>query len=60
MDDLQVAIFVIVVLVILALLRILLGDFFAGITGYALLEHHSIVIAGVVAIVILLIHLATG
>ena len=49
----QVAIFVIVVLVVLALLRILLGDWFAGLTG----DYWNvirIVIGGVVAILILL------
>ena len=49
----QVAIFVIVVLVVLALLRILVGDFFASLTG----EYWGIiriVIGGVVAILILL------
>ncbi len=49
----QVAIFVIVVLVVLALLRILLGDWFANLTG----DYWNvirIVIGGVVAIVILI------
>ena len=49
----QVAIFVIVVLVVLALLRILLGDWFTSLTG----DYWNvirIVIGGVVAVVILL------
>jgi hypothetical protein len=50
----QVAIFVIVVLVVLALLRLLLGDFWAGITGTPYWNIISIVIGGVVAILILL------
>ena len=50
----QVAIFVIVVLVVLALLRILLGDWFAGITATPYWNVIQIVIGGVVAIVILI------
>jgi hypothetical protein len=50
----QVAIFVIVVLVVLALLRILLGDWFTGITATPYWNIISIVIGGVVAIIILL------
>jgi hypothetical protein len=50
----QVAIFVIVVLVVLALLRVLLGDAFAGITSGPYWNIIQIVIGGVVAILILL------
>lgn len=50
----QVAIFVIVVLVVLALLRVLLGDFWAGLTGAPYWNIIQIVIGGVVAILILL------
>jgi len=50
----QVAIFVIVVLVVLALLRLLLGDFWAGITSTPYWNVISIVIGGVVAIIILI------
>ena len=50
----QVAIFVIVVLVILALLRALLGDFWAGVTATPYWNIISIVIGGVIAILILL------
>ena len=50
----QVAIFVIVVLVVLALLRILLGDVFAGIMASPYWNIIQIVIGGVVAILILL------
>ena len=50
----QVAIFVIVVLVILALLRILFGGWFANITATPYWNVISIVIGGVVAILILL------
>ena len=50
----QVAIFVIVVLVVLALLRALLGDFFASITSAPYWNIIQIVIGGVVAILILL------
>ena len=50
----QVAIFVIVVLVVLALLRILLGDWFTGITATPYWNVIQIVIGGVVAIVILI------
>jgi hypothetical protein len=50
----QVAIFVIVVLVVLALLRILLGDFFASLTSATYWNVIQIVIGGVVAILILL------
>ena len=50
----QVAIFVVVVLVVLALLRILLGDWFAGITATPYWNVIQIVIGGVVAIVILI------
>ena len=49
----QVAIFVIVVLVVLALLRILLGDWLTSFTG-AYWNVIQIVIGGVVAILILL------
>ena len=50
----QVAIFVIVVLVVLALLRVLLGDIFASITASPYWNIIQIVIGGVVAILILL------
>jgi hypothetical protein len=50
----QVAIFVIVVLVILALLRAAFGEWFAGITSAPYWNIISIVIAGVIAILILL------
>jgi hypothetical protein len=50
----QVAIFVIVVLVVLALLRALLGDFFTSITSAPYWNIIQIVIGGVVAILILL------
>ena len=50
----QVAIFVIVVLVVLALLRILLGDWIAGIASAPYWNVIQIVIGGVVAILILL------
>lgn len=50
----QVAIFVIVVLVVLALLRVLLGDVFAGILSSPYWNIIQIVIGGVVAILILL------
>ena len=50
----QVAIFVIVVLVVLALLRVLLGDVFANITAGPYWNIIQIVIGGVVAILILL------
>ena len=50
----QVAIFVIVVLVVLALLRALLGDFWAGVTATPYWNIISIVIGGVIAILILL------
>lgn len=50
----QVAIFVIVVLVVLALLRILVGDFISGITSAPYWNVIQIVIGGVVAILILL------
>ena len=50
----QVAIFVIVVLVVLALLRILVGDIFASLTSGPYWNVIQIVIGGVVAILILL------
>jgi hypothetical protein len=50
----QVAIFVIVVLVILALLRAAFGEWFAGITSAPYWNIIQIVIAGVIAILILL------
>lgn len=50
----QVAIFVIVVLVVLALLRVLVGDIFANITATPYWGIIQIVIGGVVAILILL------
>lgn len=50
----QVAIFVVVALVVLALLRVLLGDWFAGITATPYWNVIQIVIGGVVAIVILI------
>lgn len=50
----QVAIFVIVVLVVLALLRLLLGEWFASLTSMPYWNVISIVIGGVVAILILL------
>ena len=50
----QVAIFVIVVLVVLALLRILLGDFCSAITSAPYWNIIQIVIGGVIAILILL------
>lgn len=50
----QVAIFVIVVLVVLALLRILLGEWFSWLTTGPYWNVISIVIGGVVAILILL------
>jgi hypothetical protein len=50
----QVAIFVIVVLVVLALLRALLGEWVAGITATPYWNIIQIVIGGVVAILILL------
>ncbi len=50
----QVAIFVIVVLVILALLRVLMGGWFANITATPYWNIIQIVIGGVVAILILL------
>lgn len=50
----QVAIFVIVVLVILALLRILFGQWLVNITAQPYWNVISIVIGGVVAILILL------
>jgi hypothetical protein len=49
-----VAIFVIVVLVVLALLRVLLGGWIANITAAPYWNVISIVIGGVVAILILL------
>ena len=50
----QVAIFVIVVLVVLALLRVLVGDIFAGIVASPYWNIIQIVIGGVIAILILL------
>ena len=50
----QVAIFVIVVLVVLALLRVLLGGWFTGIMATPYWNIIQIVIGGVVAICILL------
>jgi hypothetical protein len=50
----QVAIFVIVVLVVLALLRVLLGGWFENITSAPYWNIIQIVIGGVVAILILL------
>ena len=50
----QVAIFVIVVLVVLALLRAPVGDLFSGITSAPYWNIIQIVIGGVVAILILL------
>lgn len=50
----QVAIFIIVVLVILALLRTAFGSWFANITSAPYWNIISIVIGGVVAILILL------
>ena len=51
----QVAIFVIVVLVVLALLRVLLGGWIANITAAPYWNVIQIVIGGVVAILILLV-----
>lgn len=50
----QVAIFVIVVLVVLALLRTAFGSWFAGITSAPYWNVIQIVIGGVIAILILL------
>lgn len=50
----QVAIFVIVVLVVLALLKIILGQWFANLTAMPYWNVIQIVIGGVVAILILL------
>jgi hypothetical protein len=50
----QVAIFVIVILVVLALLRVLLGGWFESITSAPYWNIIQIVIGGVVAILILL------
>jgi hypothetical protein len=50
----QVAIFVIVVLVVLALLRAAFGEWFAGVTSAPYWNIISIVIGGVIAIIILL------
>jgi hypothetical protein len=50
----KVAIFVIVVLVVLALLRAAFGDFFSGITSAPYWNIIQIVIGGVIAILILL------
>jgi hypothetical protein len=50
----KVAIFIIVVLVVIALLRVAFGDWMAGITGAPYWNIIQIVIGGVVAILILL------
>lgn len=49
----QVAIFVIVVLVVIALLRLLVGNLFAGIVGGPYWNVIQIVIGGVIAICVL-------
>ena len=50
----KVAIFVIVLLVVLALLRVAFGEWFAGITALPYWNVIQIVIGGVIAILILL------
>lgn len=51
----QVAIFVIVVLVVLAILRAAFGGFMAGITGSPYWNIIQIVIGGVIAIIVLMV-----
>jgi hypothetical protein len=50
----KVAIFVVVLLVVLALLRIVFGDWFTGITALPYWNVIQVVIGGVIAILILL------